>query len=216
MVLQCHVNRLNLVTDHPGTHMSCTNTLSNEDRVTLLEVARWAIQEGLQNYAPPRVDPADYPETLRSQRATFVTLEIGGNLRGCIGTLEARQPLVEDVAEHAFAAAFEDPRFPRLTEEEFPQLDIHISVLAPSETMNIDSEQELLNRLRPGVDGLTLSLGQLRATFLPAVWDDLPDPYVFLSQLRRKAGLPLDYWSDEIQVERYTTESFGDEDVGQA
>ncbi len=192
---------------------STTNTLSNNDRAALLEVARRSIQQGLRYYTPLEVNPEDYPETLRPPRATFVTLTIGGRLRGCIGTLEARQPLVCDVAEHAYAAAFEDPRFPRLDEEEFPRLDIHISILSPSEPLPFSSEDDLLRQLRPGVDGLILRLGHRRATFLPSVWEELPDPYIFLSQLRHKAGLPLDYWSADLQAERYTTESFGDEDV---
>lgn len=192
------------------------NTLSNEDRAILLDVARRSIEYGLQYQSPLTVDAADYPETLRPLRATFITLEIDGHLRGCIGTLEARSPLVQDVAEHAFAAAFEDPRFFPLRQEEFPRLDIHISVLSPPEPMEFSSEDELLAQLRPGVDGLILRLGQRRATFLPSVWDSLPDPYVFLAQLKQKAGLPLDFWSPELTAERYTTESFSAADVAQS
>jgi AmmeMemoRadiSam system protein A len=192
------------------------NTLSNEDRAILLDVARRSIEYGLQYQSPLTVDAADYPETLRPLRATFITLEIDDHLRGCIGTLEARSPLVQDVAEHAFAAAFEDPRFFPLRTEEFPRLDIHISVLSPPEPMEFSSEDELLAQLRPGVDGLILRLGQRRATFLPSVWDSLPDPYVFLAQLKQKAGLPLDFWSPELTAERYTTESFSAADVAKS
>jgi AmmeMemoRadiSam system protein A len=117
---------------------------------------------------------------------------------------------VQDVADHAFAAAFEDPRFLPVQKEELPELQIHISVLSPSEPLHFSSEEELLAQLRPGVDGLILHLGQRRATFLPAVWKSLPDPYTFLVQLKQKAGLPIDFWSDELQVERYTTDSFGE------
>ncbi len=142
-----------------------------------------------------------------------MTLETGGQLRGCIGALVARQPLVQDVAAHAFAAAFEDPRFPELREDEFPKLDIHISVLSPPEPLSFSSEAELLAQLRPGVDGLIIQFRHYRATFLPAVWEQLPDPYVFLAQLKQKAGLPLDFWSPELSAERYTAEYFGDADA---
>ena len=193
--------------------MSSTEPLSNRDRTALLEVARASIQHGLRHGRALDVNPGDYPETLRPPRATFVTLEIGGQLRGCIGTLVAYQPLVCDVAAHAWAAAFEDPRFPQLTADEFPQLDLHISVLSPPEPLRFDSEEDLLAQLRPGVDGLILRFRDYRATFLPAVWESLPDPSVFLSQLKRKAGLPLDFRSPALRVERYTAEYFGDADV---
>lgn len=193
--------------------MSATETLSNRDRATLLEVARASIRHGLRHRRALDANPNDYPETLRLHRATFVTLEIDGQLRGCIGALLAHQPLVQDVAVHAYAAAFEDPRFPELTSEEFGQLDVHISVLSPPEPLQFDSEEDLLARLRPGVDGLILHFRHHRATFLPAVWESLPDPYVFLAQLKRKAGLPLDFWSPELRAERYTAEYFGDADT---
>ena len=193
--------------------MSATETLSNRDRATLLEVARASIRHGLQHGRALDVKPADYPESLRPPRATFVTLEIDGRLRGCIGTLLAHQPLVADVAAHAYAAAFEDPRFPELTPEEFPRLEVHISVLSPPEPLQFETEDELLAQLRPGMDGLILQFRSHRATFLPAVWESLPNPYVFLAQLKQKAGLPLNFWSSELQAERYTTEYFGGTDV---
>ncbi|MFO1372215.1 MAG: AmmeMemoRadiSam system protein A [Candidatus Competibacteraceae bacterium] len=193
--------------------MSSTDALSVRDRATLLEVARASIRHGLQQRRALAVDPQGYPETLQPLRATFVTLEISSLLRGCIGALLAYQPLVQDVAAHAFAAAFEDPRFPELQPEEFPQLAVYISVLSSPEPIQFGSEEELLTQLRPDVDGLILHYRGHRATFLPAVWESLSDAYVFLAQLKRKAGLPLDFWSPEIQVERYTTEYFGDADV---
>lgn len=194
--------------------MSTDNTLSPADRATLLDVARASIQHGLQHRQALAVNPDDYPETLRPLRATFVTLEISGQLRGCIGALAAYQPLVQDVAAHAYAAAFEDPRFPELRPDEFPSLEIFISVLSPPEPMCVSSEEDLLKQVRPGVDGLILQFRHYRATFLPAVWENLPDPYLFLAQLKHKAGLPLDFWSPELRVERYTTEYFGASDVG--
>ncbi|MDS4026736.1 MAG: AmmeMemoRadiSam system protein A [Candidatus Contendobacter sp.] len=194
--------------------MLTEHTLSASDRTTLLDVARASIQYGLRHRLALAVHPDDYPETLRPPRATFVTLEIGGQLRGCIGALTAYQPLIQDVATHAYAAAFEDPRFPELRPEEFPKLEIFISVLSPPEPMRFGSEEDLLKQVRPGVDGLILQFRHYRATFLPAVWESLPDPYVFLAQLKQKAGLPLDFWSSELRVERYTTEYFGIGDVG--
>ncbi len=194
--------------------MFTDNSLSAADRATLLEVARASIQHGLRHRRALAVDPADYPETLRPLRATFVTLEIDGQLRGCIGALTAYQPLVQDVAAHAYAAAFEDPRFPELRPDELPKLEIFVSVLSPPEPMHFVSEEDLLAQVRPGVDGLILQFRQRRATFLPAVWENLPDPYVFLAQLKHKAGLPLDFWSPELRVERYTTEYFGAGDAG--
>jgi AmmeMemoRadiSam system protein A len=185
-------------------------SLTSEEQGMLLKVARESIQFGFHEQRPLQMDTTDYPEPLQPIRATFVTLQQAGQLRGCIGTLEARSPLVQDVADHAYAAAFEDPRFLPVKKEELPELKIHISVLSPSEHLHFGSEEELLAQLRPGVDGLILHLGQRRATFLPAVWTSLPDPYTFLVQLKQKAGLPIDFWSDELQVERYTTESFGE------
>jgi AmmeMemoRadiSam system protein A len=194
--------------------MSTDNTLSPADRATLLDMARASIQHGLRHRQALAVNPNDYPETLRPLRATFVTLETGGQLRGCIGALATYQPLVQDVAVHAYAAAFEDPRFPELRPDELPKLEIFISVLSPPEPMRFNSEEDLLAQVRPGVDGLILQFHQYRATFLPAVWESLPDPDLFLTQLKRKAGLPLDFWSPELRVERYTTEYFGIGDLG--
>jgi len=117
--------------------------------------------------------------------------------------------LIEDVAENAFAAAFNDPRFPRLSADEFPNLDIHISILSKPEPISFDSEAELLEKIRPNIDGLILSDEYQQGTFLPSVWASLPDKNSFLRHLKQKADLPVDYWSDTISVERYTTFSFG-------
>ena len=187
---------------------SMNNPLSNEDRATLLAIARQSIQSGLRSGRALGIDLEYYPDTLRLKRATFVTLEIDNRLRGCIGALEAYQSLVKDVADHAYAAAFEDPRFPPLRTEEFVLLDTHISVLSPPEPVEFASEADLLSKLRPGVDGVILSLGDRRATFLPAVWEDLPDPHIFLNHLKRKAGFSADFWDAKLKIQRYVTESF--------
>jgi AmmeMemoRadiSam system protein A len=183
---------------------------SPEDRAALLDLARRSIVNGLERGAPLAVDPEEYPESLRMERAAFVTLHLDGELRGCIGHLEAVQPLVCDVAENAYAAAFRDPRFPPLARRELARLAIHVSVLSPPEPMTFSSEADLLGQIRPGIDGLILTEGRARGTFLPSVWESLPAPRDFVDQLKRKAGLPADHWSDRIQVARYATESFGD------
>jgi AmmeMemoRadiSam system protein A len=124
-----------------------------------------------------------------------VTIKVADELRGCIGSIEPRRILVIDVVKNAHAAAFSDPRFPALTKEEFEHLHAHISVLGPCEAIAFTSEEDLLRRLRPGIDGVILEEGASRATYLPSVWETLPDPYEFLTQLKLKAGLPKDYWS---------------------
>lgn len=185
-------------------------TMTPENRRLLLDLARRSIAHGLDQGGPLPLDPADYPEPLRARLAAFVTLNLGGNLRGCIGHLEAVQPLVRDVTDNAYAAAFRDPRFAPLAHRELPDLEIHISVLTPPEPMSFTSEADLLAQIRPGIDGLILTDGQARGTFLPSVWESLPQARDFLNQLKRKAGLPTSHWSDRVQVARYTTESFGD------
>lgn len=188
--------------------MSSSNraTLAPEERRLLLELARSSIRRGLCGEAL-EWRGEDYPEALRAPRASFVTLHVDAMLRGCIGTLEALRPLAADVAENARAAAFRDPRFPALTWPEFERLDIHLSILSAPEPLSFRSEDELLRQLRPGVDGLILEEGRRRGTFLPSVWESLPEPEEFLGQLKRKAGLATDYWSSAIRVSRYIAES---------
>lgn len=190
--------------------LSCSTpqSLGKGDRQTLLQVATNAITHVLVHHASVNIDPRCYSKLLQEERATFVTLEISEQLRGCIGTLNARQALVLDVAANACAAAFNDHRFPRLGRSELGQVVIHISVLGPSEPVQFETQQELLEKIRPGVDGLILSEGSRRGTFLPSVWDQVSSPVEFVHHLKIKAGLPADYWSDSIRVERYTTESF--------
>ena len=173
------------------------------DRATLLEVAAASVEHGLQTGASLSVDPQRYAPPLRETRASFVTLRIGEALRGCTGCLEAERPLVADVARNAHRSAFGDPRFPPLSEEELARLRFAVSVLSPLEPLPADSRAELLAKLRPGIDGLVLREGRSGATFLPAVWESLPDPARFLAELCRKAGLPPDHWSPRIAFERY-------------
>lgn len=184
--------------------------LDPAQRRTLLALARESIEHGLRQGCPLPVVPSGYAADLTAQRATFVTLHTGGNLSGCIGHLEAVQPLVSDVAENAFAAAFRDPRFPPLTRPELAPLTIEISVLTPPQPLAIATEEELLRIIEPGRDGLILEDGIARGTFLPTVWKALPDPRTFLRHLKQKAGLRRDHWSDRTRVRRYRTESFSE------
>lgn len=178
---------------------------SIEQQRMLLDIARGSIAHGLEKSVPAK-PPHGLPVGLKEQRATFVTLEIDGQLRGCIGMLEACRPLAEDVAENAFAAAFRDPRFPSLSDTEFEGLEISISVLSPPEEMVFSSEADLLAQIRPGIDGLILEEGFRRGTFLPSVWEQLPEKESFFEHLKLKAGLSSGYWSDRIRVFRYTAE----------
>lgn len=182
--------------------------LSDTQRRQLTNIAWQSLRHGLAHGRPLPVDVAAYDETLSAPGASFVTLHRLGRLRGCIGSLEAQRPLVTDVAHNAFSAAFRDPRFPPLDETETADLTLDISVLGTPETMTFSSEQDLLQQLRPGVDGLILEEHGQRGTFLPSVWESLPQPADFLRQLKRKAGLPENYWSDTLRVWRYTTETF--------
>jgi AmmeMemoRadiSam system protein A len=182
--------------------------LTPSQRNTLLTTARASIRHGLDSGSALEVELEEFEQPLREQRACFVTLHRNRNLRGCIGHLEAVQPLIRDVAENAFAAAFKDPRFAPLKEDEMEGLDIHISILTLPRPLPFSTEQDLLSRLRPGIDGLILEDGAHRGTFLPSVWESLPDPESFLQHLKIKAGLPQNYWSDTVTVYRYETESF--------
>ena len=182
-------------------------SLTKERQQLLLAVARTSIQHGLETGCALKINIADYPRALAEFRATFVTLELHQQLRGCIGRLEATRPLIEDVAENAFSAAFQDPRFPPLVMDELTDLEIHISLLTEHELIIVNSEQDLINQLQPNIDGLILVEGRQRGTFLPSVWEQLPEPKQFLRHLKQKTGLAADYWSDTIKVYRYQAES---------
>jgi len=182
--------------------------LSKADRKTLLNLANATISHGVINGEKLSANSTDYPAPLQAMRACFVTLHLHNRLRGCIGTLQAEEPLVIAVINAAFGAAFEDPRFAAVATSEVAELEIDISVLSQADPLVIQSEEQLLEILRPGVDGLIIEEGRNRATFLPTVWEQLPRAADFVNQLKQKAGFPTDYWSDGIQVSRYTTENF--------
>jgi len=189
------------------------SALAPTQRTTLMGVARRSIEHGLASGQPLIVTPSEYHRDLKAVRASFVTLQQNGQLRGCIGHLEAVQPVVVDVAENAFAAAFRDPRFSSLTAAEWPDVDVHLSLLTTPERMQFSDEADLIAQIRPGEDGLILQDGPNRGTFLPSVWESLPDPVEFLVHLKYKAGLAANHWSDRVEVYRYHTESFGDSDL---
>ncbi len=183
-------------------------------RASLLEVADASLRHGILNGKSLPISTDRYATPLSDPGASFVTLALDGRLRGCIGSLSPERPLAEDVAANAFAAGFADPRFPALEGHEIDRLGIEISVLGPARPLGVASEADLLAALRPGVDGLILRRGDNRATFLPQVWTQLPEPADFLRQLKKKAGLGTGYWSDDLQFWRYITESFSREVLG--
>ena len=165
----------------------------------LLSIARSAIGAELGLRPVAQASHA----TLTQPAATFVTLKLAGELRGCIGSLKPLRPLGVDVRENAIAAAFRDPRFPPLAVVEFEATSVEVSLLSADERLDVRDEEDLLARMRPGVDGLVLEYGRHRATFLPQVWESLPEPRGFLAALKRKAGLPGDFWSPQVNISRY-------------
>jgi len=169
----------------------------------LLAIAR----EALEHEADTVVAPGWEADWLRAPAATFVTLTLDGELRGCIGSLEPRRPLGDDVMYNARAAA-RDARFPPLPRHRVRELGVEVSLLTPREAVAVSSEEEALALLRPGVDGVVLEYGSLCATFLPQVWEHLPEPLAFLTELRRKAHLPGRFWHPDLRISRYRVEKF--------
>ena len=173
----------------------------------LLALARDAIGQALGHAGTATLRPED-AVWLDAPGASFVTLTQDGALRGCIGSLEARRALRDDVIANAHAAAFGDPRFAPLTVDELPRTRVEVSVLSTPERLAWQEEADALASLRPGIDGVILQCGRHRATFLPQVWAQLPDPRQFMEQLKRKAGLDADFWSPELRLARYTVQKF--------
>lgn len=174
---------------------------------TLLAVAEASVAHGLETGQPLPAAARKFPPELRDNGACFITLKIGRTLRGCVGSPQAFRPLIEDVADNAFCAAFGDSRFEPLTREEWARADLSISVLTPPVLISCLSEAQLLATICPGIDGLILADGFKRGLFLPAVWESLSDPAEFVRQLKRKAGLPPDHWTDTTQVFRFAAVS---------
>ncbi|MCL6417580.1 AmmeMemoRadiSam system protein A [Aestuariirhabdus sp. Z084] len=207
--------------------MSCTDhPLSIGHQRHLLALARYAIEQECYRHDPdpsddtlnPRRSPAPSPlpdaeaNRLQQPAAGFVTLMLNGKLRGCMGSLEARRSLKDEVIANACSAAFRDPRFPALRLRELANLEIEISILSPLEPLEANSREQLLDTLRPHIDGLLIESGPYHATFLPQVWQQLPEGQAFLQQLLRKAGLNPNHWPADIKASRYQVSHFSEAD----
>lgn len=187
--------------------------MTPEEKKTLLLIARQAIEKTLSGEKLHPLKSEGLPPSLFEPGACFVTLTKGGQLRGCVGSIRATQPLIKDVRDRSVAAAFEDPRFPALKQQELEELEIEISTLTEPEPLSYDDAEDLIRKLRIGVDGVILKEGFRRATFLPQVWEKLPDPELFLSRLCQKMGLTADAWRySKMEVEIYQVEKFTESD----
>ena len=183
--------------------------LTPDEGLILLGLARQALEFNVRGDPLPDLALDDFPPKLRRQGATFVTLTKLGILRGCIGTLEPYRPLIEDVRQHAIAAAFNDYRFPDVLPEELRQISIEVSCLSVAKPLKFQSPNELLQKVRPGVDGVVLRAGRRRSTFLPQVWEKLPEATQFMNQLSLKMGAPAECWrSGNLIVETYQVQEF--------
>ncbi len=180
------------------------NSHSPEQGRLLIALARNAIAS---EFEQPGAE-LPHPDWLNEPGAAFVTLTQQGELRGCIGSLEALRALADDVQSNARAAAFKDPRFPPLSRDELAGTRVEVSILSPAEPMRFGSEADALAQLRPGIDGVIFEHGWHRATFLPQVWEQLPDARQFMANLKRKAGLAADFWADNVRLSRYQVEKF--------
>jgi hypothetical protein len=192
---------------------STTGNLTPEQGRILVRIARESLAEALSIRQGQEQGPrASYDEPwLQQPGATFVTLMEHGELRGCVGSIQSHRPLIEDLRHNARAAAFSDPRFSPVQPHEFPHLSVEVSLLSRPEPFPVDSEEDALARLRPGVDGLILEHGMARSTFLPQVWEQLPDPRQFLAYLKQKAGLQASFWSPQVRLHRYTVAKYVDD-----
>ena len=170
---------------------------------TLLSLARDAIA------SPSAPIPREWREPwLAAPGAAFVTLHLDGELRGCIGSIQARRALGDDVTHNARAAAYRDPRFPPVSPDEIPRLEVEVSVLSPREVLDVRDEADALAKLRPGIDGIYFEFHDLASTFLPQVWNSIPEPAEFLGELKRKAGLPPRFWHPDVRLSRYTVDKY--------
>ena len=181
--------------------------LTDEDKKKIIQIAREAILAVVHGQDLPKIDLQNLPKNLSVIAASFVTLTIKGRLRGCIGALEASQPLALDVQEHAVAAATQDYRFSPLTKDEFPLINIEVSVLSPMQKLEYSTPSQLIHMLRPGKDGVVIKKGMRRATFLPQVWEKITSAEDFLSQLCIKMGDSPDLWKEKnLEVMIYQVE----------
>jgi AmmeMemoRadiSam system protein A len=186
-----------------------TDCLSEAEKGVLLSLARQALEYAVHGQKLPPLDLKELSPRLQVEGASFVTLTKSGELRGCIGALEPYQPLAQDVREHAIAAALEDYRFPPVQPAELPDITIEVSRLTQPQPLDYASPEDLLAKLRPGMDGVVLRDGRHRATFLPQVWEKVPDPSEFLDHLCYKMGEQPDVWRKRsLEVLIYQVEEF--------
>ena len=186
-----------------------TGILKQTEQDQLLKIARQALEASVRGEPLPSLPMEDLSPSLTADGASFVTLTVSGRLRGCIGALQAYQPLAKDVQEHAVAAALQDFRFPQVRPAELPTIAIEVSILTPAEPLEYHGPDDLIQKLNPGEDGLVLSDGHRKATFLPQVWDSLPSPEEFLSHLCMKMGAPSDLWKKKhLDVSIYHVQEF--------
>ena len=191
-----------------------SDSLSLSEQRQLLHLARAALEAAVRDESPPLVNPADLSPALTRSGTCFVTLMNGAELRGCIGGLQAHQPLYQDVREHTAQSARSDYRFSPITAVEAPRIDIEISVLTEPQPLRYDSSDQLPHLLRPNVDGVILNQGFRRATFLPQVWERVPDPATFLSMLCEKMGAAPNLWRHtKLEVLTYQVEKFTESDM---
>ncbi len=185
--------------------------LASAEKQRLLELARAAVAAAVRQLPLPEADESALSPAIRAMGASFVTLRHHGELRGCLGGLEPHEPLYRDVCHHAAQSATQDHRFTPVTPAEVSDLQIEVSVLTPPQPLNYTSPADLLQHLRPGVDGVTLELQHRRATFLPQVWERVPEPDKFLGMLCEKMGLPADTWrKTKLGVQVYQAEHFSE------
>ncbi|MCJ7432775.1 MAG: AmmeMemoRadiSam system protein A [Anaerolineales bacterium] len=168
--------------------------LTSEEKQTLLRIARQSLESAVKGERSPKLDAALLTPRLKEQGASFVTLTVRGELRGCIGALEPYQPLADDVREHAIAAALQDPRFPPVAPNGLSGISIEISRLSVPYPLEYSTAEDLIQKLRPHIDGVILRDGMRRATFLPQVWEKIPTPAKFLDNLCYKMGAAPDTW----------------------
>ncbi len=184
--------------------------LNTGEQARLLDIARQSIVNGLDSGGALQLDVGRLDANFRIDSAVFVTLTLDGSLRGCIGSLQASAPLAQAVADAAFNAAFRDPRFAKVRNDEVENLRVEVSVLSSMDEIPVDTRQSLLDNLQPGVDGLLIEDRGHRATFLPQVWEKISTADKFVGQLMLKAGLAAGYWSSTIHCYRYHSTSFGE------
>lgn len=191
-------DKISVATENPGK--------------VLIPIARNVIANAL---GKPSIDVDENLPWLHEQGASFVTLTMSQQLRGCIGTLEPHRPLLLDVKANAYAAAFRDPRFSPLAVAELDATEIEISLLSATQPLEFSGEHDALAQLQPGIDGIIFQFGRYRSTFLPQVWEQLPDAPTFMAHLKHKAGLHPKFWDKEVKLFRYTVTKFKEQDIRQ-